>query len=127
MTRVPGQVECAGSESSRRSWGAPGRHVEPGPPDGVRMMKRLRSDELVVANSAELDACASDAGAGRLIRSVLQRWSRRCRLPRHPPPPRAPAGGYVDPAGGCRNGWFTRLAVSPCFVTERGGLALARF
>jgi hypothetical protein len=71
MTRVPEQVECAGSESSRRSWGAPGRHVEPGPPDGVRMMGRLRVYELVVANSAELDACASDAGAWRLIRSVL--------------------------------------------------------
>ena len=102
MTRVPEQVECAGSESSRRSWGAPGRHVEPGPPDGVRMMERLRSDELVVANSAELDACASDAGARRLIRSVLQRRSRRCRWPRHPPPPRAPAGGYVVPAVCCQ-------------------------
>jgi hypothetical protein len=65
-------------------------------------MKRLRSDELVVANSAELDACASDAGAGRLIRSVLQRRSRRCRWPRHPPPPRAPAGGYVVPAVCCQ-------------------------
>ena len=39
MARAPEQVECAGSESSLRSWGASGRHVEPGPLDGVRMMR----------------------------------------------------------------------------------------
>ena len=69
----------------------------------------FRLYELVVANSAELDACASDAGARRLIRSVLQRRSRRCRWPRHHPPPRAPAGGYVVPPSAARNGWFSRF------------------
>ena len=106
MTRAPEQVECAGSECPLRSWGAPRRHVESGPPDGVRMMPLvhgvseprvhgMRAEQraggrLALANSHTADTAVSSKNQGRIPaalypgRQLDDSW--QCRQCRHVKP-----------------------------------------